>query len=84
MVLSDDEYKKELDIEGGERFFFLFQNRGFNIFVVCGGMVICGQCKVKFFIDVGIYMVVEIFYFDMCIREVFRKFLEQGEGDGYV
>src|SRR3972149_4186950 len=45
IVLSDDEYRKELDIEGGERLLSLLQNRGFNIPAACGGMATCGQCK---------------------------------------
>ncbi|OHB92554.1 MAG: hypothetical protein A2Z58_08080 [Planctomycetes bacterium RIFCSPHIGHO2_12_42_15] len=41
VVLSDDEYRKELDIEGGERLLSLLQNRGFNIPAACGGMATC-------------------------------------------
>src|SRR3989304_5813966 len=53
VVLSDDEYRKELDIEGGERLLSLLQNRGFNIPAACGGMATCGQCKVKLHQGVG-------------------------------
>ena len=83
-VFSDDEYKKELDIEGGERLLSLLQNRGFNIPAACGGMATCGQCKVKLHTDVGSYTAVETPHFDMRTREASRKFLEQGMGDGYV
>ena len=84
IVLSDDEYRKELDIEGGERLLSLLQNRGFNIPAACGGMATCGQCKVKLHTDVGTYTAVETPHFDMRTRENARKFLEQGVGDGYV
>ncbi|MDE1889644.1 MAG: 2Fe-2S iron-sulfur cluster binding domain-containing protein [Planctomycetota bacterium] len=84
VVLSDDEYRKELDIEGGERLLSLLQNRGFNIPAACGGMATCGQCKVKLHTDVGPYTAVETPHFDMRTREASRKFLEQGIGDGYV
>jgi len=83
-VLSDDEYRKELDIEGGERLLSLLQNKGFNIPAACGGMATCGQCKVKLFTDVGSYTAVELPHFDMRTREASRKFLEQGVGEGYV
>lgn len=83
-VLSDDEYKKELDIEGGERLLSLLQNRGFNIPAACGGMATCGQCKVKLQTDVGTYTAVETPHFDMRTREASRKFLEEGIGDGYM
>lgn len=83
-VLSDDEYKKELGIEGGERLLSLLQNNNFNIPAACGGMATCGQCKVKLFTDVGTYTAVEVPHFDMRTREASRKFLEEGAGDGYV
>lgn len=83
-VLSDDAYRKELDIEGGEKLLPLLQNRGFNIPAACGGMATCGQCKVKLFTDVGTYTTAETPHFDMRAREATRKFLEQGVGDGYV
>lgn len=83
-VLSDDEYRKELDIEGGERLLSLLQNRGYNIPAACGGMATCGQCKVKLHTDVGSYTAVETPHFDMRTREASQKFLEQGVGDGYV
>ncbi|MEP9410092.1 MAG: 2Fe-2S iron-sulfur cluster binding domain-containing protein [Candidatus Brocadia sp.] len=83
-VLSDDEYRKEMDIEGGERLLSLLQNRGFNIPAACGGMATCGQCKVKLLTDVGTYTAAETPHFDMRARESARKFLEQGVGDGYV
>ncbi len=84
VVLSDDEYRKELDIEGGERLLSLLQNRGFNIPAACGGMATCGQCKVKLYTDVGTYTAVETPHFDMRTREAGRKFLEQGGIDGYI
>lgn len=83
-VLSDDEYKKELDIEGGERLLSLLQNRGFNIPAACGGMATCGQCKVKLYTDVGTYTAVETPHFDMRTREASKKYLAQGIGDGYM
>jgi Na(+)-translocating NADH:ubiquinone oxidoreductase F subunit len=83
-ILSDDEYKKELVIEGGERLLSLLQNRGFNIPAACGGMATCGQCKVKLHTDVGQYTSAELPHFDMRTREVSRKYLEKGEGDGYI
>ncbi|HHT9110324.1 MAG TPA: 2Fe-2S iron-sulfur cluster-binding protein, partial [Candidatus Brocadiaceae bacterium] len=58
-IVSDDEYKKELDIEGGERLLALLQNRGFNIPAACGGMATCGQCKVELHTNVGSYTAVE-------------------------
>ena len=84
IVLSDDEYRKELDIEGGERLLSLLQNRGFNIPAACGGIATCGQCKVKLHTDVGFYTSVETPHFDMRTRETARKFLDQKVGDGYV
>jgi len=84
VVLSDDEYRKELDIEGGERLLSLLQNRGFNIPAACGGMATCGQCKVKLHTDVGFYTSVEAPHFDMRTRETARKFLDHKIGDGYV
>ena len=84
VVLSDDEYRKELDIEGGERLLSLLQNRGFNIPAACGGMATCGQCKVKLHTNVGFYTSVETPHFDMRTRETARKFLDQKIGDGYV
>ncbi|MBV6518546.1 MAG: hypothetical protein DCC43_06815 [Candidatus Brocadia sp.] len=83
-IVSDDEYKKELDIEGGEKLLSLLQNRGFNIPAACGGMATCGQCKVKLRTDVGTYNAVEIPHFDLRTREASRKFLEEGAGDGYI
>ncbi len=83
-VLSDDGYKNELDIEGGERLLSLLQNRGFNIPAACGGMATCGQCKVKLLTDAGSYTSVETPHFDMRTREASKKFLEEGIGDGYV
>lgn len=83
-IVSDDEYKKELDIEGGEKLLSLLQNRGFNIPAACGGMATCGQCKVKLYTNVGTYTAVETPHFDMRTREAARKFLEQGTGDGYT
>ncbi|QQR67153.1 MAG: 2Fe-2S iron-sulfur cluster binding domain-containing protein [Candidatus Brocadia sp.] len=83
-IVSDDEYKKELDIEGGEKLLSLLQNRGFNIPAACGGMATCGQCKVKLHTNVGTYTAVETPHFDMRTREAARKFLEQGTGDGYT
>ena len=80
IVLSDDEYRKELDIEGGERLLSLLQNRGFNIPAACGGMATCGQCKVKLHTNVGTYTAVETPHFDMRMREASQKFLEQAEG----
>jgi Na+-transporting NADH:ubiquinone oxidoreductase subunit F len=83
-IVSDDEYKKELDIEGGERLLALLQNRGFNIPAACGGMATCGQCKVELHTNVGSYTAVETPHFDMKTREVARKYLEEGVGDGYT
>ncbi|MBZ0191786.1 MAG: 2Fe-2S iron-sulfur cluster binding domain-containing protein [Candidatus Kuenenia stuttgartiensis] len=82
-VISDDEFKKELNIEGGERLLSLLQNNGFNIPAACGGMATCGQCKVKLYTDVGLYTAVETPHFDMRSRENAKKFLEDGIGDGY-
>ncbi|MCF6148376.1 MAG: 2Fe-2S iron-sulfur cluster binding domain-containing protein [Candidatus Kuenenia sp.] len=82
-VLSDDEFKKELNIEGGERLLSLLQNNGFNIPAACGGMATCGQCKVKLYTDVGSYTVVETPHFDMRSRETAKKFLEEGVGGSY-
>lgn len=84
VVLSDDEYRKELDIEGGEKLLSLLQNKGFNIPAACGGAANCGQCKVKLYTDVGPHTSVEAPHFDMRTRESARKFLEKGEGDGYI
>jgi len=82
-ILSDDEYKKDLNIEGGEKLLTLLQNKGFNIPAACGGMATCGQCKVKLFTDVGYFTPVETPHFDMRSRERAKKFVEEGEGDGY-
>lgn len=73
-VISDDEFKKELNIEGGERLLSLLQNNGFNIPAACGGMATCGQCKVKLYTDVGLYTAVETPHFDMRSRENAKNF----------
>lgn len=83
-ILSDDDYRKELTIEGGEKLLPLLQSRGFNVPAACGGMATCGQCKVKLYTNVGPYTAAETPHFDMKTRETSRKFLEQGTGDGYV
>lgn len=83
-VLSDDGYRNDLDIEGGERLLSLLQSRGFNIPAACGGMATCGQCKVELHTDVGSYTAVETPHFDMKSREAARKYLEEGVGDGYT
>ena len=45
IVLSDDEYRKELDIEGGERLLSLLQNRGFNIPCCLWGWQLAGSVR---------------------------------------
>ncbi|MDR4509416.1 MAG: 2Fe-2S iron-sulfur cluster-binding protein [Candidatus Brocadiaceae bacterium] len=82
-VLSDDDYKKEFDIEGGEKLLSLLQNRSFNISAACGGMATCGQCKIFVHTNLGPYTPVEAPHFDMRSREEARRFLEEGEGSGY-
>lgn len=81
---SDDDFKKELDIEGGQKLLSILQNKGYNISSGCGGNATCGQCKVKLLTDMGTYSPTETPLFDQNSREETRQFLEEGKGDGYT
>ena len=84
IINSDDNFKKELDIEGGDKLLSILQNKGYNISAGCGGNATCGQCKVKLLTDLGTYAPTEIPHFDRRAKEETRKFLEEGKGDGYT
>jgi Na(+)-translocating NADH:ubiquinone oxidoreductase F subunit len=83
-IHSDEDYKKELDIEGGGKLLTELQSKGYNISAGCGGNATCGQCKVKLLTDMGSYSPTETPHFDSRAREETRRFLEEGKGDGYT
>ncbi len=83
-IHSDDNFKKELDIEGGKKLLSILQNRGYHVSSACGGNATCGQCKVKLLTDMGPYSPTETPLFDRRAREETRRFLEEGKGDGYT
>ena len=83
-IHSDDDFKKELDIEGGDKLLNILQNKEYHIPSGCGGNATCGLCKVKLLTDMGSYSPTEIPLFDCKAREDTRKFLEEGKGDGYT
>ncbi len=83
-IHSDDDFKKEVDIEGGQKLLSILQNKGYHISSGCGGNATCGQCKVELLTDMGPYAPTETPLFDQQAREETRKFLEEGEGDGYT
>jgi len=83
-IHSDDDFKKKLDIEGGDKLLNILQNKGYHIPSGCGGNATCGQCKIKLFTNMGSYAPTEIPHFDRKAREETRKFLEEGRGDGYT
>ena len=84
VVHSDDDFRKELDIEGGQKLLSILQNKGFHVSSGCGGNATCGQCKVKLLTDMGTYSPTETPLFDRKSREETRRFLEEGKGDGYT
>jgi Na+-transporting NADH:ubiquinone oxidoreductase subunit NqrF len=83
-IHSDDNFKKELDIEGGKKLLSILQNKGYHISSACGGNATCGQCKVRLLTDMGPYSPTETPLFDRRAREETRRFLEEGKGDGYT
>jgi Na+-transporting NADH:ubiquinone oxidoreductase subunit NqrF len=83
-IHSDDNFKKELDIEGGKKLLSILQNKGYHVSSACGGNATCGQCKVKLLTDMGPYSPTETPLFDRRAREETRRFLEEGKGDGYT
>ena len=83
-IHSDDDFKKKLDIEGGDKLLNILQNKEYHIPSGCGGNATCGTCKVKLLTDMGPYSPTEIPLFDRKAREETRKFLEEGKGDGYT
>ena len=83
-IHSDDDFKKELNIEGGKKLLSILQNKGYHISSACGGNATCGQCKVKLLTDMGPYSPTETPFFDRRAREETRRFLEEGKGDGYT
>ncbi len=83
-IHSDDDFKKELNIEGGDKLLNILQNKEYHIPSGCGGNATCGLCKVKLLTDMGSYSPTEIPLFDCKAREDTRKFLEEGKGDGYT
>ncbi|MDR4503771.1 MAG: 2Fe-2S iron-sulfur cluster-binding protein [Candidatus Scalindua sp.] len=84
VIHSDNEFKKELDFEGGEKLLSILQTKGFNISSGCGGNATCGQCKVKLLTNMGTYAPTEAPLFDSMARKETREFLEEGKGDGYT
>lgn len=84
VIHSDDNFKKELDIEGGQKLLSTLQNKGYNISAGCGGNATCGQCKVKLLTNMGSYAPTEAPHFDRKSREETRMFLEEGKGKGYT
>ena len=84
VIHSDDDFKKGLDIEGGDNLLNTLQNKGYHIPSGCGGNATCGQCKIKLFTNMGSYSPTEIPLFDRKAREETIKFLEEGKGDGYT
>jgi len=83
-IQSDDDFKKVLNIEGGDKLLNTLQNKGYHIPSGCGGNATCGQCKIKLFTDMGSYSPTEIPLFDRKARAETRSFLEEGKGDGYT
>lgn len=83
-IHSDDNFKKELDIEGGKKLLSILQNKGYHVSSACGGNATCGQCKVKLLTDMGPYSPTETPLFDRRAKEEARRFLEEGKGDGYT
>ncbi|ODS31681.1 MAG: Na+-translocating NADH-quinone reductase subunit F [Candidatus Scalindua rubra] len=83
-IHSDENFKKELAIEGGGKLLNILQNKGYHISAGCGGNATCGQCKVKLLTNMGPYAPTEIPHFDSRSREVSRRFIEEGKGDGYT
>jgi Na+-transporting NADH:ubiquinone oxidoreductase subunit NqrF len=83
-IHSDDDFKKELSIEGGDKLLNILQNKEYHIPSGCGGNATCGLCKVKLLTDMGSYSPTEIPLFDCRAREETRRFLEEGKGDGYT
>ena len=83
-IHSDDDFKKEEDIEGGQKLLSILQNKGYHISSGCGGNATCGQCKVELLTDMGPYAQTETPLFDRKAREETRRFLEEGEGEGYT
>jgi Na+-transporting NADH:ubiquinone oxidoreductase subunit F len=83
-IHSDDNFKKELDIEGGGKLLSTLQNKGYHIPAGCGGNATCGQCKVKLLTNMGPYSPTETPLFDRKARKEARRFLEEGKGDGYT
>ncbi|MFQ5965084.1 MAG: NADH:ubiquinone reductase (Na(+)-transporting) subunit F [Candidatus Scalinduaceae bacterium] len=84
VVYSDDDYKKELDVEGGKKLLSILQNKGYHISAGCGGNATCGQCKVKLLTNMGTYAPTEIPLFDSRARKETNQFLKEGKGDGYT
>ncbi len=83
-IHSDDDFKKMLDIEGGDKLLNILQNKGYNISSGCGGNATCGQCKIKLLTNMGSYSPTEMPHFNLRAREETRKFLEENKGDGYT
>ncbi len=54
-IHSDDDFKKELSIEGGDKLLNILQNKEYHIPSGCGGNDTCGLCKVKLLTDMGSY-----------------------------
>lgn len=83
VIHSDDNFKKELDIEGGQKLLSTLQNLGYHISAGCGGNATCGQCKVRLLTNMGPYAPTEVPHFDRKTRNEARLFLE-GKGNGYT
>ncbi len=84
VIHSDDDFKKELEFEGGEKLLSILQNKGYHISSGCGGNATCGQCKVKLLTNMGTYSPTEAPHFDSKARKETRRFIEEGKGDGYT
>ncbi len=83
-IHSDDDFKKVLNIEGGDKLLNTLQNKGYHIPSGCGGNATCGQCKIKLLTDMGSYSPTEMPLFDRKARAETRSFLEEGKGGGYT
>ncbi|MHC4268466.1 MAG: 2Fe-2S iron-sulfur cluster-binding protein [Planctomycetota bacterium] len=83
-IYSDDNFKKVLTIEGGDKLLNTLQNKGYHIPSGCGGNATCGLCKIKLLNDMGTYSPTELPLFDRKVREETRKYLEEGKGSGYT
>ncbi len=83
-IHSDDNFKKALTIEGGNKLLNTLQDKGYHIPSGCGGNATCGQCKIQLNTNMGPYSPTEMPLIDRKTREEARKFIEEGTGNGYT